>query len=92
MANIVITTTTNIIKVDFNDLSSVTGIKKGCWGDSIIAFQLVADESFIKVIVSGVPSWAVSYNGSTGTLQIDSVDGVAPTSNSDLYNKLVAVL
>lgn len=29
-----------------------------------------------------------SYNGSVNTLQIDSVNAAAPSSNSDLYDKL----
>jgi hypothetical protein len=36
--------------------------------------------------------FTISFDGSTGTMQVDSVDGVAPTSNSDLYDKLIALI
>ena len=49
-------------------------------------------DTFINVHVVNSPNFPVSFDGSTGTLQIDTVSGVAPSSNEDLYNKLVALL
>ena len=36
-------------------------------------------------------AWSVTFDG-VGGLQIDSINGVAPTSNSDLYDKLIALI
>jgi hypothetical protein len=92
MANLVITSTTNKINVVFNDLATTAGIKKGTWHKERITFRLMNSDSFVNVLVINEPAWSVSFNGSTGTLQIDSIDGVAPTSNSDLYDKLTALI
>jgi hypothetical protein len=92
MANIVITSTTNSINVDFGVLDSVVGMSKGTWRKEDVSFFLKYNNEFIMVKVHNDTPFAISWNGSTGTLQIDSVTGVAPTSNSDLYAKLIALL
>ena len=92
MANLVVTSNTNNIDVVFNDLAAGVGIKKGNWNKLRITFQLMQSDAFVKVLVLNEPTWAVSFDGSTGTLQIDSINGVAPTSNSDLYDKLIALI
>jgi len=92
MANIVITSTTNSINVEFNTYSSGVGMTKGAWNKTRITFQLEYADNFVDVLVIGEPSWPISFDGSTGTLQIDSINGVAPTSNSDLYTKLIALI
>jgi len=90
MANIVVTSTTNSIKVDFGVLN--TFADKGVWRKEEVSFYLKTGASFIIVKVHNDTPFAVSWDGSTGTLQIDSVGGVAPTSNSDLYDKLIALI
>lgn len=39
----------------------------------------------------GDAKFAFTFDGATRT-QVDSVNGVAPTSNSDLFDKLIATL
>jgi hypothetical protein len=90
--NLTETANTNNIDVVFNDLAAGVGIKKGNWNKLRITFQLMQSDAFVKVLVLNEPTWAVSFDGSTGTLQIDSINGVAPTSNSDLYDKLIALI
>ena len=92
MANIVITSSTNNIAVVFNDMETLVGIKKGNWHKEKITFQLMPSDAFVKVLVLNEPTWAVSFDGSSGTMQIDSINASAPTSNSDLYDKLIAIL
>lgn len=89
MANLTITKTTNGVKVVFNDLSELAGRKKGYWRKENMRFDLAHDESHVVVTVQDEPQWTVTWN--TGFI-IDSVDGVAPTSNSDLYDKLVTMV
>jgi hypothetical protein len=92
MANLVITSTTNSIKVDFGVLATSANMKKGVWNKNRITFELALLDAHVNVLVIGEPSWGVSFDGSSGTLQIDSIDGVSPTSNSDLYDKLIALI
>ena len=90
MANLVITSTTNSVKVDFG----VLGIKhtKGVWRKEQLSFFLQPSNAFVIAKILNEVPFAVSWNGSVNTLQIDSVDGVAPTSNSDLFDKLSTII
>jgi hypothetical protein len=91
MANIVVTSTTNSIKVEFNDYSTILNMAKGTWGKGYIQSVLLRTDG-VLVDLLGQPDWLVSFDGSVGTFQIDTIDGVAPTSNSDLYDKLIVFL
>ena len=88
MANVIITTTPNIFIVDFGVFGLLGGYKKATFQKSSISFQLVNDESFVRVEDSRGGHWSVSYNASGQALIIDSIDGVAPISNEDLFNIL----
>lgn len=92
MANIIVTSTTNTIQVTFGVYESSVIPKKGTWHKEYIqSFSLMPSDSFVKGRTVGEPEWQLSFNG-TNSMQVDSVNGVAPTSNSDLYDKLVALL
>jgi hypothetical protein len=99
MANLVITSTTNCIAMDFGvyvGLEGPFGVtqSKATIPKSVI-FGVTLAPSSTHVIVSYVGSAALSFlsfNGTAGTRQVDTVNGVAPTSNSDLYDKLSALL
>ena len=93
MANTVITSTTNAIKVVFNDDSSLVGIAKGTWAKkTVTAVKLEANTVSVETADS-VGHWTISHQANTyNALVIDSVDGVAPSSLSDLYDKIVALL
>ena len=92
MANIVVTSTTNSIKTDFGVLESAVGISKGTWRKEEVSFFLKPSNTYILVKVHNDLPFAVSFDGTAGCLQIDSVGGVAPISNSDLYDKLIALI
>jgi hypothetical protein len=100
MANIVMTSTTNTIKCDNGVYSGVAGAlgviqKKATFRkDEVFRFSLAPDESYVQILFKSREKnyFLLSFNGSTGTLQVDTIDGVAPTSNSDLYDKLVTLL
>lgn len=92
MANIVVVSTTNSIKVDFGVYANTLGISKKTWHKSDVHFGLNPSNEYVTVLEFRVPSFAVSFDGSSSTLQIDSINGVAPTSNSDLYDKLIALI
>lgn len=92
MANLVITDSTNAIKVDFGVLGVAPYPKKGAWNkNEIVTIQLQPSDTFVKIINIGEAEWQTSFDGNNG-LQVDTVNGVAPSSNSDLYDKLIALL
>ena len=91
MAKIVITSTTNSIRATFGDYSTMVDMIKGTWRKShVMNFVLRTD--YVLVDFEGQSDWLVSFDGAGTTFQIDSVDGVTPTSNSDLYDKLIALI
>lgn len=91
MANITIVSTTNSINVNFGDYGGVElQSLEGCWRKEIISFEKRSD--YVIARVRGEKDWLVSYNGVDGTFQIDSIDTVAPTTNDDLYTKLIALI
>lgn len=98
MAHITVTSTTNSVNVDFGAYSGATvstGIipKKRCFRKEQILFTLVADGSMIEATtIYNSLTFPVTFNGTSGTFKVDSVDGIAPTSNSDLYDKLIALV
>lgn len=92
MANIEVTTTATRFKVSFNDLCSLSGFKKRTFFIEDVNFDLACDDAFVRATVKGEREWLLTWDGEGETMQIDSIDDVAPTSNEDLYNKLVAIL
>ena len=91
MPNIIITTTTNSIKVELNDYSSVLNLQQaGCYRKGKIKFYRFSDRVIASVV--GEKDWALCYTATTGCFIVDSIDAVAPTSNLDLYNKLCAIM
>jgi hypothetical protein len=92
MANIVVTDTTNSIKVDFGVLGTGLLPKKGTWRkDKVITIALMPSDAFVKVRTHGEDEWQLSFNGTNG-MQVDSINASAPSSNSDLYDKLIAII
>jgi hypothetical protein len=92
MANVTITDTTTILEVDFGVYSASFGVKKENWHKHSIHFKLVHGDAFIKCGEDNGSDIAISWDGSGNSYQVDTVNGVAPTSNADLYDKLVALL
>lgn len=89
MTNLVITSTANSIKVDFND-SPIGDIQKGVWNkEGIFHFVLLSDR--VQVLTTH-GDFEVAYTATNGCLIVDSVNGVAPTSLADLYAKLSALI
>ena len=91
MANIVITVTGNQVAVDFGDYATALNMTKGTWNKGTVE-HIILSSSSVDVYTQDSVKWSCSFNGAGSTLQIDTVDGVAPISNLDLYNKLVTAL
>lgn len=92
MANIVVTSTVNYIKVDFGDYyPSSYPISKAYYNvNDIEKVELFSNMVKVHMLASD-KDWELSFDGGTG-FQVDTVDGVAPTSNSDLCDKIASLI
>ncbi len=95
MANIVVTSDSKTITVDFGIYESKVDAK------GVVVFQksmlssvkVVNDETYVKVNMNGgANSWYVHYTTGTEYMIIDSIDGTPPTSLSDLRDKIKALM
>lgn len=97
MANIVITKTGNIVNVDFGNYvvsPSVDGKKASYKVDDISIVWLEKDESIVHVKMKDAittRNWMLSFENVGNVFVVDSIDGVAPTSNQDLMDKINAL-
>jgi len=98
MANLVVTTAGNAIRVDFNDYSAALGGKISASYDKN-DLKIIAEYSdHIALVMSdGAYSerWALTCNASYSGDQffiVDTVNTVAPTSETDLRKKLDALM
>lgn len=91
MANITVTSTTNSIIADFGDYGIFIGRLRGVWRkNNVEAISLYNDR--ITVITLGGESFEVAHVETNGAFVIDAVDGVVPSSLTDLFTKLAALL
>lgn len=93
MANIVVTSDTNYIKVEFNDYyPDDYPIEIAYYNrNDIEKVELYSNMVAVHLIGDSERDWELTYDG-TGGLQVDSVDAVAPTSNEDLCDKIAALI
>ena len=88
MANIVITAvaTKTYHKMDYGVYSTDLGItSRFFWADEIDYVDL---DGHVAVTMKNGEVWQFSWDGASNVMQIDSVLTVAPTSNSDLADKI----
>lgn len=89
MANLVITSDDNRIYIVFNDMSARAGMTSGDWSKDAISVSLNISNTDLFFSAINEQQWRFGYNTQ---LIVDSIDGVAPIDNSDLYTKLQAAL
>lgn len=92
MANTVVTSSTKWVKAVFNDDAPAVGMDQAYFSKEHIAEVRCLTSVFVSVKLDSGEVFACSTDGSINTLTIDSVDGVAPTSNADLCDKLAALI
>lgn len=93
MANVVVTSDAQKIKVVFNDLSASAGRDVSYFQKSdIVEVYSDATDSYVTIVLGHNENFNVSIDGTFGTLIIDSVDAVAPSSNADLRDKIAAFI
>lgn len=93
MANIVVTSDANTVIVDFGAYYPTNyPVSKAYYNrNDIQKVELFANNVTVHVL-NGSKDWYLSYDGKADTFQVDSVDGVAPTSDSDLASKIAALI
>jgi hypothetical protein len=92
MANIVITSTSTLIKVNLGGYNSSFGMEKEYWHKHSLHCKLVYGDAFVKVSEDNGTDIALTFDAQPNCYIVDSVDGVAPTSNAHLYSLLEALL
>ena len=94
MANIVITGVNGYIKIVFNDQSQFK-MSKGYFNRNGIAEVIMLEGGGVAIALSHTQGMAtayqVSFDGVNGA-EVDTVDGTAPTSDSDLCDKIGALI
>jgi len=97
MANITISKSGNSVIVDFGDYvvsDNVDGRKASYKVEHISIVWIEKDDSIVHVKMEDaitVRDWSLSYTTTTGAFIVDTIDGIAPTDNVDLFNKITAL-
>lgn len=97
MANIVITSNTKSVKVDFGDyinLPDIDGRLATYKREDISIIYMEKDDAWVNVKMKDAITtnhWKLSYNSDAGVFIVDSIDSVVPVSNVDLFDKLDAL-
>jgi hypothetical protein len=90
MAYIVITSSENSLKLTFGNYagqpisSGIIPIAR-TFQKQGIEFSYLNNNLVEAIVDYNRASYPLSYNGATGTLKIDSVNGTTPNSNKELY-------
>ena len=93
MANLDITITANTLKFVTNDLAESSGIVKSIWNINELQYVRLMNrpESHVELAFLSSKKWPLTFDGAYGS-QVDTINGVAPTSNSDLFDKIATVI
>jgi hypothetical protein len=92
MAFITVTSTTNSVCFNANDYSTAFGwSKRTRLKSSLITITL--HPNFVEYLVNTHEKYNLHFEtNSNSILIVDTIDGVAPTSLDDLYNKMIAIV
>lgn len=91
MANITITSTDSALTVNYGDYSQIIGLKTEKMNRSNVSIALSEDGTYIEFNMTKWGLW-LSHDGHGATRKVDSVNGVAPTSTADLFDKLASLI
>jgi hypothetical protein len=92
MANLVVTSTINSVRFIANDYTNpFEWSKRTRLKSSIVTITLHPD--YVEYLVGENGKYYLHYTSNPyNALIVDSIDGVAPSSLSDLYDKMIAVV
>lgn len=81
------------VHVDFNGYASAVNYEETSFRRADISLvDLSESNGFVRVIMASGSKFDVSYTDTAGALKVGLIDGVVPTSNSDLRDKINALV
>ena len=93
MPSLIITSDTIQVHVNFNDYESVVDYHKTSFKrKDISVVDLSESDVFVRVNMINGEAFDLSYTDTAGALTVGTIDGVAPTNNEDLKNKINALV
>lgn len=92
MANVVVTSSTKYVKVVFNDYAGAVNMTQGYFSKEHLAEVRALDSGTVSVRLDDGSIFTISTDGVQNSLLIDSVDGVTPTDNDDLCDKIATLM
>jgi hypothetical protein len=69
----------------------VVKFKRGYWPKDKV-FYVLENTTHIEVDAADDNDWMLNHDGGNIGLQVGSINGSTPVSNSDLFNKITALL
>lgn len=92
MEGVIITSTENYIKIDYNDYyPNPYPATVGYYNRSTIEKVKIYPNVVVVHILENTRDWELSYDGSEG-FKVKSIDGVVPTDLADLGSKLALLM
>lgn len=91
MPKITITSDDASLTINYGDYAEFIGLKSEKMNRSNVSLALSQDGTFVEFNMTKWGLW-LSDDGHGATRQVDSVNGVAPTSAEDLFNKLATLI
>lgn len=93
MPSLTVTSDAIQVHVDFNGYESAVKYHKASFKRANISIvDLSENDVFVKVRMLNGERFDLSYTDTTGALTVGTINGVAPTSNEDLKDKINALV
>ncbi len=90
MPNVTITGHQESISVDFGDLFAAVKTKRSRWRKDALIACFITDTDAVVIRTVYKQDFVFSHNGALGTLRVDTVDGVAPTTATHLFDLITS--
>lgn len=89
---VVMSTTTSTVSVEFNSYTQAVGYSRTKWRIEELVTVIQYNDGSVGVRAkSGMLDYTFSHDGSKG-LKIESINGVAPTSHSHLFDLISGIV
>lgn len=90
MNGLIVTSTQNSFKVEFNDYAQKANMVKGAWNKSQVIFIRLMN-GFVTAQVFRESEWILTFDGDIG-FKVDNVNGVTCNSNEELFSELCKII
>lgn len=71
--------------------NNIIAFKRGYWRKEQVLY-ILENSNHVEVDASDKNDWALNFDGNGVGYQVATINGVAPTSNADIFDKLKAIL